>query len=104
MKTFFQIRKEGLTIAAIAVTICAGAAFQQGKDQEPVIQTVTITAKKMTEQEKNAFDRTSMVQTAQTVVIHHRRLTAEEKLASDQLDKSARNPAIHWVPKRSVLV
>ena len=104
MKTFFQNRKELLTIAVITATICAGAAFQQGKDQGPAIQTVTITAKKMTESEKIAFDRTSMVQTAQTVVTHHRRLTLQEKLASDQFDTPAKDPVIRRVPKRYVLV
>lgn len=88
MKTFFQIRKEWLTIGLITVTICSAAAFYPEKDQEQAIQTVTITAKKMTAAEKIAFDRTPEVQTAQTVIIRHRRLSAEEKLAADQLEQS----------------
>ena len=50
-----------------------------------VVQTVTISAKKMSAEEKRAFDLQSSG--FQTVVISAKRLTAEQKAAIDQQDR-----------------
>ena len=93
-----------LTISTITATILLGAAFQQGKKQEANIPTVTITAKKMTEQQKIAYDESQSVQNMQTVIVKHQRLNASEKFAFDQLDRQIQQTSKSRTKKPALLV
>lgn len=82
MKTTRTILLTGL-VAMLAVTGAASA--YQVRDSAIAAQTVTISAKRMTVEEKRAFDLQSSG--FQTVVISAKRLTPEQKAAMDQQDR-----------------
>ncbi|MFZ6645548.1 hypothetical protein ACO0LO_07525 [Undibacterium sp. TJN25] len=74
-------------VAAIVVAVSAsGCAYQATTSQQANagVQTVTVTAKRMSTEEKIAYDTANT--TAQTVVMVAKRLTAEQKLAMAQQD------------------
>ncbi|HTD06200.1 hypothetical protein [Undibacterium sp.] len=81
--------KSGVIVATalVAAVFASGCAFQTAA-QQPVaasgVQTVTIAAKRMTTDEKIAFDTANAG--TQTVVLVAKRLTAEQKLAMLQED------------------
>jgi len=93
-----------LTISAIAATIVFGAAFQIGAKSATDTPTVTITAHKMTEQQKMAYDESQSGQIVQTVMIEHPRLSAEQKLAFDKLDRQIQATNKHSAKKHTLLV
>ena len=93
-----------LTISAITATILAGAAYQQGAKQQADIPTVTITAKKMTEQQKIAYDEGQSASAIQTVIVKHQRLSASEKLAFDQFDQQIQQAGKSRSKKPALLV
>ncbi|MBC3881788.1 hypothetical protein H8K35_11130 [Undibacterium sp. LX40W] len=73
-------------IALLALTGSANAVQTSADAQvKAATQTVTISAKKMSLEEKRAFDLQSSG--FQTVVISAKRLTAEQKAAIDQQDR-----------------
>ncbi len=84
--------------ALLAAVFASGCAFQSAAQQQvaaSAVQTVTITAKRMTTDEKIAFDTANA--SAQTVVIAAKRLTAEQKLAMLQEDMHIQASAAHKV-------
>ncbi|GGC95501.1 hypothetical protein [Undibacterium terreum] len=76
-----------LTGALVGAVFVAGSAFHNAagvQAQAEQIPTVTITAKRMTNEEKHAYDMEQLQQQAsveQTVFITAKRLTAEQKQA-----------------------
>lgn len=75
-----------LIAGLVAMLTVAGAANAfQTRDNSNAAQTVTISAKRMTVEEKRAFDLQSSG--FQTVVISAKRLTPEQKAAMDQQDR-----------------
>ncbi|MFZ6645550.1 hypothetical protein ACO0LO_07535 [Undibacterium sp. TJN25] len=78
----------GIILASALVTalFASGCAYQATAQQQAStsVQTVTVTAKRMTTDEKIAYDTANT--TAQTVVMVAKRLTAEQKLAMAQED------------------
>ncbi|WP_394782311.1 hypothetical protein [Undibacterium sp.] len=74
-------------VSALVIAATSGCAYQATAPQQAAaaVQTVTITAKRMTTDEKIAYDTTNIE--AQTVVMVAKRLTAEQKLAMIQEDK-----------------
>jgi uncharacterized membrane protein YkvI len=77
-----------VTVAAVAAAISLVAAFQASKKvQMPAneIQTVTVSAKRMTVEQKMAFDLQSTGM--QTIVISAKRLTPAQKNAIDEQDR-----------------
>jgi hypothetical protein len=78
-------KKSILLTATLLAIVSVATAFQQS---EPLdrgqIQTVHISAKRMSEQQKLAYD--TQGQEAQTVLIVAKRLTPEQKLAMDRQD------------------
>lgn len=82
MKTTRTILLTGL----VAMLTVAGAAnAYQARNNTTPVQAVTIIAKRMTAEEKRAFDLQSSG--FQTVVISAKRLTPEQKTAMDQQDR-----------------
>ncbi|MDE2428035.1 MAG: hypothetical protein KGM99_04860 [Burkholderiales bacterium] len=72
--------------ALILGSLAVSSAVQHPAMQNDAnIQTVTIVAKRMTSEEKQAYDQSRLP--VQTVVISAKRLTAEQKLAMDQEEK-----------------
>lgn len=69
--------------ALVAAVFVSGCAFHAGTQQVTGsdVQTVTMTAKRMTTDEKIAFDTAAA--TAQTVVVAAKRMTEDEKIAFD---------------------
>ncbi|MES2073858.1 MAG: hypothetical protein V4488_26125 [Pseudomonadota bacterium] len=91
MKTAHSIKSGSILAIALFTAVFASgcayhtantAAYQQAATAE--IQTVTMIAKRMSTDEKIAFDTQNA--SAQTVVIAAKRLTAEQKLAMLQED------------------
>ncbi|MFZ6741798.1 hypothetical protein ACO0LC_01050 [Undibacterium sp. JH2W] len=79
------ILSTALLTGALAIT----AAFTQGNAEASMnIASVTISAKRMTEEQKLAFDAAQDI--TQTVLISAKRLTAEEKLTMDKEDQFER--------------
>ena len=73
-------------VAMCAAVFISSSAFHNVKHgTQDKIQTVTITAKAMTEAQKLAYDAEQ--NGIQTVVISAKRLTTEQKLAMDQQDQ-----------------
>lgn len=74
-----------LMLAASAVALSFAAAYQAKlhiRENAPAVQKVVIAAKRMSAEEKLAFDLQNSAM--QTVVIRAKRLTAEEKQMMDQ--------------------
>ncbi len=92
------ITKLGITIlstAAIAASLSANCnATNQMHAKTPTAnQTVTISAKRMTAEEKAAFDQTSSANATQTVVISAKRLSPQAKIAFDRNSSAKLNQA-----------
>lgn len=86
MKTIIN-SKIVLGLATITTALSVAAAIQSApmsKATTSAIQTVTIVAKRMTPEQKLAFDLQSTGM--QTVVISAKRLTPEQKIALEQQD------------------
>lgn len=93
-----------LTIFAFAVTISSVATYINKLDAKPSIATVTITAQRLTEQQKIAFDVEQAGHSMQTVLIAAKRLTAEEKFAFDQQDRQIQQAKVRVHKKPQLLV
>jgi hypothetical protein len=87
MKSLTTSQLSIFSIAGFAAAIALTTAFQQTAISDPLIPVVTITAQRMTEQQKIAFDLAQSASTVHTVEITGKRLTAEEKLAFDRQDR-----------------
>lgn len=72
--------------ALLAALFCVEQAFEA--PASPAVQTVTIIAKRMSADEKFAYDLAQAP--IQTVIISAKRLSEAEKLAMDQEDANAR--------------
>ncbi|MFZ6679447.1 hypothetical protein [Undibacterium sp. Tian12W] len=83
--------KSGLILSTALLTgaLAITAAFTQSKAEASMnvasIASVTISAKRMTEEQKMAYDATQNAM--QTVLISAKRMTDEEKLAMDEAEK-----------------
>ena len=84
MTTTFQQRAIWSTalLAAVCATVCA---FDSTTQAAATVQTVEITAQRMSQSEKIAYD--TAFQPVQTVLISARRLSEQEKLAYDQSER-----------------
>ena len=100
MKSTFTHKAIVAAVSAVVV-ISAANAFQTNQTKQVVagkqtIQQVTVAAKRMSPEEKLAFDLQSTGM--QTVIISAKRLTPERKLAMDAQDRAwqsaAKNKAI----------
>ncbi|MFZ6777755.1 hypothetical protein ACO0LD_13065 [Undibacterium sp. Ji83W] len=83
--TFNNTFKSGLILSTALLTgaLAISAAFTQGKAEASMnIASVTISAKRMTEEQKLAFDTAQ--DGTQTVLISAKRMTADEKMAMDR--------------------
>ena len=86
MKTNFESK------ALIVATVCASVFALAHALSAPVVkngnglQTVTITAQRMSEAQKIAYDRAQMPQ--QTVIITAKRLTEEQKASFDEAQQA----------------
>ncbi|MBI1772508.1 MAG: hypothetical protein HYR68_09235 [Burkholderiales bacterium] len=89
--TFNNTFKSGLILSTALLTgaLAITAAFTQGKAEASMnIASVTISAKRMTEEQKLAFDAAQDV--TQTVLISAKRMTADEKMAMDRAEQFER--------------
>lgn len=93
-----------LTICAFTVTIASVATYINKLAPTTNIATVTITAPRLTEQEKIAFDVEQGRYPMQTVLIAAKRLTAEEKFAFDQQDRQIQQAKVRAHKKPQLLV
>ena len=97
-----------LTICAFTATIVAVASHGDNQSDKlnttASIPTVTITAQRLTEQQKIAFDVDQAKNTMQTVFIAAKRLSAEEKLALDQQDRQIQQAKLRAHRKPQLLV
>ncbi len=92
------------TLAAIAVTVIANANIRPlNAVSVASIPSVTITAHKMSEQEKIAYDIAQSGLAMQTVVIEAKRLNPEQKLAMNQVDSKILQNKLN-AHKKSALV
>ncbi|WP_394779038.1 hypothetical protein [Undibacterium sp.] len=79
----FSVIAATAVVSALVVAATSGCAYQATAQQADTgVQTVTMTAKRMTTDEKIAFDTANTE--VQTVVMVAKRLTAEQKLAMAQ--------------------
>ncbi|MCH8618408.1 hypothetical protein [Undibacterium sp. TS12] len=93
-----------LTISLFAATIAPVATYIKKLDAKASIPTVTISAQRLTEQQKIAFDVEQAGKTMQTVFIAARRLSAEERFAMDQQDMQIRQAKARSHKKPQLLV
>lgn len=94
-----------LSTAAIAATlVVAGAFLQTTAANRANIATVTITAQRLTQEQKIAYDIQQSGQTMQTVLIAAKRLSAEEKFAMDQQDRQLQQAKARSQKKPLLLV
>ena len=85
MKTTFKTATI-LTSASLAALLSIAAAFHIPAPEKNNIASVTVSAKRMSAQQKQAFDLEA--QGVQTVVISTKRLSPEQKLAMVQEDRA----------------
>lgn len=104
MKSLTTSQLSLFSLAGFATVIALTSAFQQTAISEPLIPVVTITAQRMTEQQKIAFDLAQSTPTVHTVEITGKRLTAEEKLAFDRQDQSIQQARTKMHKKPALLV
>jgi len=102
MKSLTTSQLSIFSIAGFAAAIALTTAFQQTAINDPLIPVVTITA--MTEQQKIAFDLAQSASTVHTVEITGKRLTAEEKLAFDRQDRNLQQAKTKMYKKPALLV
>jgi hypothetical protein len=90
MKTANKLSSSLILTAAAAAALCAVAfAWQTELTHKNNVtlqtsQTVTISAKRLSAEEKRSFDQNGSGTATQTVMISAKRMTAEEKLAMDK--------------------
>ncbi|MFZ6744586.1 hypothetical protein ACO0LC_15285 [Undibacterium sp. JH2W] len=104
MNSIKQTNLTLLTICVFAATIVSVAAYINKLASKTSIPTVTITAQRLTEQQKIAFDVEQAGNTMQTVFIAAKRLTIEEKLALDQQDRQIQQAKVRVHKKPQLLV
>lgn len=104
MKSLTTSQLSLFSLAGFAAVIALTSAFQQTAISEPLIPVVTITAQRMTEQQKIAFELAQSASTAHTVEITGKHLTAEEKLAFDHQDQSIQQARTKMHKKPALLV
>ncbi|MBC3908831.1 hypothetical protein [Undibacterium umbellatum] len=93
--TFNNTFKTGLILSTALLTgaLAITAAFTQGKAETSMnIASVTISAKRMTAEQKLAYDTADNLaqNVTHTVLISAKRLTAQEKMAIDMEDQVVR--------------
>ena len=93
-----------LTISVFAATIVSAATYINKLNAEVETSTVTITAHRLTEQQKIAYDAEQAGNTMQTVFIAAKRLSKEEKLAVDQQNGQVQQARLHAHKKPQLLV
>ncbi|MFZ6708387.1 hypothetical protein [Undibacterium sp. TC9W] len=95
--------KSGLILSAALLTgaLAITAAFTQGKAEASMnVASVTISAKRMTEEQKMAYDATQNAM--QTVLISAKRMTNEEKLAMDEAEKFQRQQVAQKAARKNI--
>lgn len=93
-----------LTICVFAATIVSVATYINKLAVKESISTVTITAQRLTEQQKIAFDVEQAGNAMQTVFIAAKRLSPEEKFALDQQDRQIQQAKVRVQKKPQLLV
>lgn len=107
MKSVSQFNTAVLSSAAFAATLVVASAFLQGAPAAATangMNTVTITAQRMTQEQKIAYDIQQSGQPMQTVLVAAKRLSAEEKFALDQQDRQLQQAKAHPAKKALLLV
>ncbi len=95
--------KSGLILSTALLTgaLAITAAFTQGKAEASMnVASVTISAKRMTEEQKMAYDATQNAM--QTVLISAKRMTDEEKLAMDEAEKFQRQQVAQKAARKNI--
>ena len=98
--------KSGLILSTALLTgvLAISAAFTQGKAEASQnvtsVASVTITGKRMTEEQKIAFDATQNA--TQTVFISAKRMTDEEKLAMDEAEQIQRQQVAQKATRKNI--
>ncbi|MFZ6736031.1 hypothetical protein ACO0LG_29195 [Undibacterium sp. Ji42W] len=91
------ILSTALLTGALAIT----AAFTQGTAEASMnVASVTISAKRMTEEQKMAYDATQNAM--QTVLISAKRMTDEEKLAMDEAEQFQRQQVAQKAARKNI--
>ncbi|MDP1977994.1 hypothetical protein [Undibacterium sp.] len=93
-----------LTICVFAATIVSVTTYINKLAAKANISTVTITAQRLTEQQKIAFDIEQAGNTMQTVFIAAKRLSPEEKLALDQQGRQTQQAKVPVQKRPQLLV
>ncbi|MFZ6768856.1 hypothetical protein ACO0LM_17500 [Undibacterium sp. Di26W] len=99
--TITNTMKNGLIMSTALITgvLAIGSAFTQVQAQDnAALQSVTIVAKRMSEEQKIAFDTAQ--DPAHVVMISAKRLTAEQKMAMDREDQFERSQLAEKTPAR----
>lgn len=97
--TITNTMKSGLILstALVAGVLAIGSAFSQVQVQDnTAMQSVTVVAKRMSEEQKIAFDTAQ--DTTQVVLISAKKLTAEQKMAMDREDQFGRSQLAEKTP------
>lgn len=90
MKTASKLGSSLILTGAAAVALCVVAfawqteLTQKNTEALQISQTVTISAKRLSAEEKLSFDQNGSSPAIQTVMISAKRMTPEEKLAMDK--------------------
>ncbi len=95
--------KSGLILSTALLTgaLAITAAFTQTKAEASMnVASVTISAKRMTEEQKIAYDATQNAM--QTVLISAKRMTDEEKLAMDEAEKFQRQQVAQKAARKNI--
>ncbi|MBC3869311.1 hypothetical protein [Undibacterium oligocarboniphilum] len=105
MTAIFKTRVVIMT-AVVAAACALGSAFSvsgvaTGNTASAAMQTVTITAARMTSDQKLAYDAAESG--IQTVVISARKLTSEQKLAMDQEQEFAQKSVADAAARQSAI-
>ncbi|MBC3920762.1 hypothetical protein H8L32_25070 [Undibacterium sp. CY18W] len=104
--TIANTMKSGLILstALVAGVLAIGSAYTQVQAQDKqdnvAVQSVTIVAKRMSEEQKIAFDTAQ--DATHVVMISAKRLTAEQKMAMDKEDQFERSQLAEKTPARRV--
>ncbi|MFZ6756583.1 hypothetical protein ACO0K9_05135 [Undibacterium sp. Ji50W] len=93
-----------LTIAVFAATIVPVAKYINKLNASNHVATVTISAPRLTEQQKIAFDLEQAGNKVHTVFIAAKRLSNDEKLAFDQQDRQIQQAKMRTHKKPQLLV
>ncbi|MBI3283628.1 MAG: hypothetical protein HYZ65_02075 [Burkholderiales bacterium] len=106
MKSANKFNTAVLSLAVVVAGCAVAAAFQQGKQLAAVNQmaTVTITAQRLTQEQKIAYDMQQSGQAMQTVLVTAKRLGAEEKSAMDRQEQAIQQARIRAQKKAQLLV